>query len=565
MRSYFQSGLLLFLMFQGVVQAVRAQDHTGQVAVDLQAEVDRIFAGVNPETDPGAAVLVVRDQQVLLKRGYGLANLEHRIPMTPSTIFDVASLSKQFAGMAIAMLAESGRISLEDDVRAYIPEFPDFGDTVTIGHLVHHTSGLRDWPGTLSLSGWLMDDVISFDQILDMAFHQQRLNFEPGSAYSYTNTGYNILAEIVQRVSGQSFREWTDTHIFGPLGMDSTHFHDNHQEVVPGKASGYTRAGRGRYQAVLNGLTALGSSSLYTNINDLVKWVVNFETHRVGGQAVWERMLQRGRLTNGNRISYAYGLVIGTYRGLKTIDHSGGWAGFNTFLLHFPDQHFSVVVLTNHSSGNASKAAFEIADLYLANDMTPPRPDPENEDSEDAAEITLPATLLERYAGTYRLGPSWYITIRRKGNQLSSQATLENAVPIAALNDSTFRAYNSTLTFLRNAAGEVTGFRYRGMTCPRVELVPLPSQAELENFTGIYESSELRTSYRLAVRDGKLVASHPKHGSIPLTPAWKDEFRGGAWFMHTVTFTRDQNGQIDGFQVSQSRSRNQQFTRRKGL
>ena len=257
-----------------------------------------------------------------------MANLEHQVPITPTTVFDIASVSKQFAGMAISMLIERGDIALDDDVRKYVPELPDFGHTITIRHLVHHVSGLRDWPGTLAVAGWLMDDVISFDQILTLAYNQKDLNFEPGAEYSYSNTGFNVLAEVVARVSGETFREWTDSQIFKPLGMNDTHFHDDHTEVVPNKAYGYARDSEGNYHAVPNGLTALGSSSLYTTIDDLAKWVTNFETKNVGGEEVVERLFQRGVLNDGTQIGYAFGIGVGRYRGLRTYSHGGSWAAF---------------------------------------------------------------------------------------------------------------------------------------------------------------------------------------------------------------------------------------------
>lgn len=527
----------------------------------LSEKVDSLFVRLSNNSSPGAAVLVVKDGKVLLRRGYGMANLEHQVPVTPSTIFDIASVSKQFTGMAISMLVEEGSISLNDDIRKYIPELPDFGHTITISHLLHHTSGIRDWPGTLALAGWRMDDVITFEQILRMAFHQQGLNFEPGSEYSYSNTGYNLLAEVVQRVSGKSFREWTNTHIFKPLGMDSTHFHDEYSEVVPGKAYGYVRDEGGKYQAVSNGLTALGSSSLYASINDLARWVMNFEDHQVGGKAVWERMLQQGVLNNGEQISYAFGLDVGEYRGLKTVNHSGGWAAFSTFLLHFPDQRFSVVVLMNHSPSDPAAASYRIADLYLEDALEPAESKPASKKAHEARNVAV--SLLDEYTGTYRLGPAWYVTITREGEQLISKATAEQAVPMTARSDSTFwvQAYGSAIVFRRNKESRVNSLKYRGMICPKVEQAPSPDVEQLRELTGEYKSEELATFYTIVLEDGKLKLRHRRHGDIDLTPAWKDEFRGGAWFTQSVEFTRDEKGNVTGFLVSQQRSRNQRFVK----
>jgi CubicO group peptidase (beta-lactamase class C family) len=385
----------------------------GQQQDQLALQVDSIFSEYDRLDSPGWAVLVVRNGQVLLRRGYGMANLEHEIPITPTTVFDIASVSKQFAGMAISMLLERGEISLEDDVRRFIPELPDFGHTITIRHLVHHISGLRDWPGSLAVAGWRMDDVISFDQIKTFAFNQRALNFEPGNEYSYSNTGFNMLAEVVARVSGESFREWTDSQIFKPLGMYNTHFHDDHTEVVARKAYGYSKDPDGTYHAVPNGLTALGSSSLFTTIDDLAKWVVNFEEKRVGGESVVDQMFTRGVLNDGTEIAYAYGINVRRYRGLRTYSHGGSWASFRTFLVHFPDQLFSVVVLGNHSPANSSRAAYDVVDIYLADEL---EPSPTRETAESEPELAqLPIALLDQYVGTYRLGPAWYLGGRLRG------------------------------------------------------------------------------------------------------------------------------------------------------
>ena len=259
------------IVLAAICLAAGAQAQNGQVA-----RVDSIFAQFSSGLTPGAAVAVVRNGTIVLSKGYGHADLEHKVPITGTSVFDVASVSKQFAGLAIAMLVEQGKVSLTDDIRKYIPEMQDFGRKITIGHLVHHTSGLRDWPGTLALAGWRFDDVISFDHILTMAFNQRTLNFDPGSEYMYSNTGYNLLAEVVRRVTGKSFREWTDQQLFKPLGMTRSHFRDDHTEIFPDRVLGYGRADDG-WRATGNNLMALGSSSLFTTAEDLARWLANFD------------------------------------------------------------------------------------------------------------------------------------------------------------------------------------------------------------------------------------------------------------------------------------------------
>ncbi len=521
-----------------------------QPADTLIAQVDAVFAQWNRPGSPGAALAVVQGGEVVYKRGYGMANLDYDIPITPATVFDIASVSKQFCAYAIAMLAEQGKLSLDDDARQYLPEMPDFGPTITIRHLVHHTSGLRDWPGTLAMGGWQMEDVISFEQILTMARHQKKLNFEPGAEYSYSNTGYNLLAEVVARVTGQSFRKWTDAHLFKPLGMVHTHFHDDHEEVVMNRAYAYSPFGGG-FRRVGNGLTALGSSSLFTSVDDLVKWVQNFRDGRVGGEAVLEQVHQQGVLNNGETIAYAFGQSIGTYRGLKTVSHGGSWAGFRTVLLRFPDQDFAVIVLANVGTFNPTARAREVAEIYLGDVMesaeaTDPAPEP----------VAIDPAVLDEYVGMYRLGPGWLATITRDGDALKTQATREGRFPMTPVSESEFfvEAYGASITFKRDDQGRVRHIEYRGIHAPRVEPFR-PSRDELASFQGDFYSKELETSYILVIKDGALTLDHHRLNDARLMPSFTDTFSTTHWFMAEVHFVRDTARRITGFEASNGRSR----------
>ena len=381
----------------------------------LSAEVDRLFEQWHRPDSPGAAVLVLQDGEAVHAKGYGMANLEHGVPIRTTSVFDIASVSKQFGAFALALLEADGLLSVDDEVHRYIPELPDFGRPITLRHLVHHTSGIRDWPGTLSMAGWDYQDVLSFEQILRMAFHQKDLNFDPGSEYAYSNTGYNLMAETVARVSGVSFREFCQERIFGPLGMTRTHFHDDHTEVVRDRADSYRPAPGGGYRFVNNSLTALASSSLFTTVEDLARWVENFESPVVGGPEVVARMHERGVLNEGDTIPYAWGQSTRRYRGLETWSHTGSWAGYRTALLRFPEQRFAVVILANTSNMNPARLANEIADLYLDEHLLPEEPEeprPERE-PEDPWEPTL--ADLHEYVGEYRsdeLHTSYWLEIR---------------------------------------------------------------------------------------------------------------------------------------------------------
>ena len=434
----------------------------------LEAKVDQMFTEWNRSDSPGAALAVIRDGEIIYKRGYGMANLEYDIPITTTSIFDIASVSKQFAAFAITTLSHDGKLSLDDDIRTYLPDVPDFGDTITIRHLLHHTSGLRDWVQSLVITGVAMEDVISFKHILKMARHQKALNFAPGTAYSYSNTGYNLLAEIVERVTGDSFREWTDANIFKPLAMTDTHFHDDHQMILKNRAYSYQAIENGGFKHAVNNTTALGSSSLYSTVEDLAKWILNFDNTQISEQTVIEQMHQRGMLNNGEQISYAFGLNIGEYRGLETVGHSGSWRGFRSHLMRFPDQKFGVVILCNLDTFNPLRLAEKVADLYLADALAPEEtsePKKTVEPAEDTKSEPLTPEQLAEFEGDYyteELDTTYSIRVR--GNQLVAQHIRHNDI-LLTYTEGHFHGdswFFPEIHFTRDDTEQVTGFRLTG-------------------------------------------------------------------------------------------------------
>lgn len=434
----------------------------------FKIKVDQLFAEWHKPDSPGAAVVVTRGDEVIYKQGYGMANLEYDIPVTPTTIFDIASVSKQFAAFAIATLAHDGKLSLDDDIRRHLPDVPDFGPTITIRHLLHHTSGLRDWVQSLVIAGVAMEDVISFKHILKMARHQKALNFEPGAAYLYSNTGYNLLAEIVERITGSSFREWTDANIFKPLAMTSSHFHDDHQMVLKNRAYSYQAVENGGFKHAVNNTTALGSSSLYSTVEDLAKWILNFDDTQIGERAVFEQMHQRGVLNNGKQISYALGLSIGEYRGLKTVGHSGSWRGFRSHLIRFPEQKFGAVILCNLDTFNPLRLAEKVADIYLADVLAPVEEASEPEKAAPAedkkSEPLTPEQLTEFEGDYYTQELDTTYSIRVHGNQLIAQHIRHDDILLTHA-DGHFLGntwFFPEIHFTRDDTGRVTGFKLTG-------------------------------------------------------------------------------------------------------
>ncbi len=471
------------LIKQPQLQSTTPAGQAATSATELSRKVDDLFKQWHSPDSPGAAVLVVRDGRIEHAKGYGMANLEHGVPIRPDTVFDIASVSKQFAAMAIALLEADGKLSLDDDVKRHLPELPDFAHRITIRHLVHHTSGIRDWPGTMSIGGWSYEDVMSFSQILRMAFHQRELNFKPGDAYAYSNTGYNLLAEIVARTSGKSFRQFCDERIFQPLRMTRTHFHDDHAEVVVNRAESYRPPVDGRNRHAVSNLTALGSSSLFTTIEDLAKWIDNFHSAKpvVGNAALIARLHERGRLNSGEQIAYAFGQSIGEFRGLRVVNHTGGWAGYRSVLERFPDERLGVVILANTATMNPSALGRQIAALYLA-DRLGPVPAPSSNPTATPPGAATPATGawrpsaadLEAYAGEYRsaeLLTSYVLEVR--GDELVARHFRTGEFRLRPVERDRFQGQPfGDVRFVRDAGGRVTAFtansdRVRGLRFDR--------------------------------------------------------------------------------------------------
>ncbi|HJQ54509.1 MAG TPA: serine hydrolase [Gemmatimonadaceae bacterium] len=553
----------------GIMIVAFAHSAAAQPATDARAaRVDSLFARLRNPGSPGLAVAVVRDGKILLLRAYGMAILESQTPLTPRTVFETASLSKQITGFAIATLAAEGRIKLGDDIRKYIPELADFGKPITIDNLVHHTSGLRDWYHTLSVGGWRSDDPISFMQILTMAFNQRTLNFTPGAEYEYSNTGYNVLAELVQRVTGQSLAAWTEEHLFRPLGMNDTHIRMDRNEVIPNRAFGYGQGSNNTFRAIDDNLVAPGSSSVFSTVEDFARWLANLGTAQVGGPSAIAMMMTPTRLNHGTVNRYGFGITVsdkGGYKGLPFVTSSGYWAGFDTFDAWFPRQKFGVVVFANSDALpiDAQSAVIAISDIYLAADFPPAGSEPASSDDHAA---TPPRLEPDKYVGRYRFANGQYLRIQRQGEGLVVQLAGHGFSRLSMTSETEFAVDGEDdtepLVFERSSAREITGLAYRGRHATKLgdsQLAPRP----LADYVGDYDSDELGTSYHVAVEKGALQLQHRHRGIIALSWLWLDEFGSDDPFFTSVRFERDSAGRVAGFVVNASpRARDLRFRRR---
>ncbi|PWT89125.1 MAG: hypothetical protein C5B54_09445 [Acidobacteria bacterium] len=519
--------------------------------------VDKIFADITKPGSPGCALAIYRDGKIIYEKGYGLANLEQNVPITPHTVFDIASVSKQFTAASILLLEKQGKLRLEDDVRKYIPELPDYSQhgehKITILHLLNHASGLRDYVNLFSLAGINIDNVTTEDDALGMIVRQKGLNFSPGSDWAYSNSGYLLLSLIVKRVSGKTLKDFAAENIFQPLEMLHTQYRNDHTALIPNRALAYEEDENGYKLSVSYG-EENGDGMVHTTVEDLQKWDENFYSPKIGGKEFAPEMEQQTTLNDGSIVEYAKGLFIGNYRGLRTVRHSGGSGGYRAYMLRFPDQHFSIACLCNLGSINRLKRLKEIADMYLSASMKP---------KEEIQSVSLTPEQLQAFAGSYLDAKSREVSrvsvnggklwIDLEGSSMEFRPT--SSVTFEPVN-SVFETHVSFEPASKNTARRLIVSEDEDLdkTFNAIQ-VSKPTVAELEAYAGDYWSEELRVTYRLRMKDGKLRMQDmirsdgiAYNGDIPsgdLNPFSDDKFDlNGAPIFH---FKRDAKHEVTGF------------------
>jgi CubicO group peptidase (beta-lactamase class C family) len=544
--------LIAIAALTAAIWAAQTENKTEPLSIDRQME--KVLLEWNRLDRPGVAVTVVKDGKVVFQKAYGLANMEHNIPNTNQTLFDTVSIAKPITGMAIAMLEAQGKISLEDDIRKYIPELPDFGKTVTLGHLLYHTSGIRDWPKTLEAAGWRLEDVITFDHIMWIIKRQQKLQADPGSKYLFSNTNYNLLAETVKRVSGQSFRDWTGENIFRPLGMFKTVVRDQLGEPMENQAYGYDYHPMRGYRKGGDNLNAVGSHCLFSTGEDMGKWLLNLETGKIGGSMVIKKMFTPGLLDNGEKIDYAYGWEIDTYKGLKRFSVSGQLLGFNSILQYFPEHKFGVVMLSNWVSGwgDLVDPARQIVDIFLEAYLE--KPVPPSDSTSETQEIKPNPDQYGQYAGDYRWEPGFVVNVFREGDKLMFKIR-GNSFQLLPLAESQFQLSigDFRFTFQKDKEGKVHRMVIQEgggdeKIAPKIELAN-PGPDELKEFTGTFYCRELDARYSVILRDNKLVITHMRLSDVTLTPEARDHFNTDSRSYPMVEFIRDKQQKVSGFKM----------------
>ncbi len=538
-------------------QTPSAQADVRAAASEIPAAIDKIFERWDRPGSPGCAVGISHRGQVVYQRGYGMANLEYGVRIRPDTIFESGSVAKQFTAAAVVLLALDGKLSLDDPVRKYVPELPDFGAPILIRQFLNHTSGLRSqWP-MLSLAGRPPTQAVhTVDEILELVSGYKELNFKPGDEYLYNNTAFTLLSVVVERVSGKKFDEFCQERMFKPLGMNRTQWRDDFTEIVEDRATAYRRLPSGEFRTLMSFTNVIGNGGLLSTVGDFLIWNENLDNPRMGGQAMVDLMQTRGRLNDGFVIEYALGLNVTDYRGVREISHGGSTAGYQTFLARWPDERLSVAVLCNTTGTNPGGYAHLVADIFLAGKL---------HDPPEVKTADVPAETLRQLVGVYReklTDAVARVTYDEKSKSI--RAGGQTLVPTAENVLSTENG-GRTYTFENEAPGGAARIIESdgGRSKPRIwELEPpfAPAPQQLAAYAGDYVCDELGGIAYTVYVDGEALKVRARPAQrMTLTPAFPDGFTEGG---NTIRFTRDSQGQVEGFRVYAGRVRNLRFAKR---
>ncbi|HEX8247761.1 MAG TPA: serine hydrolase domain-containing protein [Pyrinomonadaceae bacterium] len=518
-------------------------------------KADAFLAQWDKNDMPGCGVGAVKDGRLVYKRAFGMANLDYDVPNTTSTLFNLASASKPFTAMSIALLAQQGKLSLDDDIRKHVPEIPKYDETVTIRHLIHHTSGIREYQALIFFGGRDTDNALNDKTILNMLARQKNLSFKPGSKYQYSNSNYHLLGIIVGRASGKSLRAFAEENIFKPLGMKNTMFFDNRFEVVKNRAAGYRVNPDKSIRARSSLFDLVGGGGVLTTVEDLYLWEQNFYEPKIGNKELLLMMTTPGTLNSGEKINYGFGLFHNEYKGLPVIKHSGNMTGYRAQLVSFPEQKFTVIALCNNMAIFPSAIAEKLADIYLEGQLKPAVPSQKR-----AAETLPPAIALSekealRYVGIYAHPESGKVfKLSLKDGKLINSGIFKNDVPVTPVSENRLLVVESNgmaeLNPVFDQSGKVSEIRAPNKSGKPDIFIPVKppfdSPQQLSEYAGTYYSDEFDADYKFSLKGNNLILQIGENLETPLTAAYADFFtiQGGAV---NVSFTRDDKGKIAGF------------------
>jgi CubicO group peptidase (beta-lactamase class C family) len=552
-------GIILTIIFECTIKAFAQSLPDSTIK-----KIDSLFLKWNTAISPGCTVGIVRNDSLIFSKGYGMANLEYAISNEPLTLYHMASVSKQFTAFSIILLVRQGKLKLDDDIHKWLPWFPDLKEKITILNLLNHKSGIRDQWQLLAISGTRLDDVITQDQIIKILSKQQALNFKPGDKYSYSNSGFTMLAEIVKAASGQTLRQFTDSAIFKPLGMTSTHFHDDYTEIEKNRSYSYDQKDSSHFTNAVLSYSVSGATSLFTNINDMSKWVMNFYNHKVGDQKDIDLLTQKGRLNKGKGLSYALGIVSDTYNGWRQYSHSGGDAGYRTHVAVFPDLKMGFMVFSNLGNFNPGEKVYAIADLFIKD--TAVKKEGEKKDQSDSAAAVLKDTLsIKNFTGNYIGEEGLPISFDIRNSQLHYHIFNENNFLLKGLKDTFSIPQSPKIKFIFGIKGKDTTVDL--ITSDQLfhlkKYIKDTSQTNefLKKYTGVYYCPELDCKYGIDLKDHHLILTNSKYNDAKLTLIGKDHLMNDNWWINHLMMKRDSKNNIIGFEVNSGRIMHLKFNK----
>ncbi len=521
--------------------------------------IDSIFAEWNTNDSPGAALGIIKEGELIYAKGYGMANLEYTIPNSANSVFRIASTSKQFTAACIVLLAEKGKLSLDDNLKKYFPKFPAYAEKITIKQLLNHTSGVRDYLQLAYLKGIGNDDHYVDDDIMNWLVRQEDLNFEPGEEFLYSNSGYWLLGQIVQQVSGESMAAFAKKVLFDPLEMGDTHFHNDHTQIVKKRASGYMPSANNGYRISMTTLDMIGDGGIFTTINDIKKWDDAFYSSSILSKSFWKMMTQQGSLNNGESIDYAAGLFIDTYKGLKTIRHGGAFVGFRAELLRFPDQKLTVALFANRGDANASGLANRVADILLKDQFIETI---EEANTKPKVEVPKEEFTFDQIIGTYEIEAGVSLSLSIKNDSLNVlQNWNKSSYAIAKTTGNTYeipgtKDLDFTFSNLEESQTQTLKVVQGGReTIAKRKKEVDTSGIDLNDYVGRYYSKELNVTYIFALKDEVLSAKIEDGEAEACTISDIDKFSlpfGLARFQRT-------NDLVAGFELDSGRVKNLKF------
>lgn len=552
--------LLLILCFITVISF-------GQIK-ENQA-IDSLFIKWDKTDVPGCALGIIKDGKLIYAKGYGMANMEYEIPNSPNSVFRIGSTSKQFTAACIVLLAEKGKLNLDNKLSQYFPDFPKYANSISVRNLLNHTSGIRDYLTISYLKGLGDDDYYKDIDIMNWLVNQSDLNFKPGEEYLYSNSGYWLLGQIVENVSGKNMADFAQKEIFEPLGMSDTHFHNDHTQIVKNRASGYVPNGKDSYKISMTTLDMIGDGGIFTTINDIKKWDDAYYSSSVLKKEFWDVMTQQGILNSGEVISYASGLGIGNYKGLKTIRHGGAFVGFRADLLRFPEQRLSIAIFANRGDANPSGKANQVADIMLKESFIDTKNVSQNPNEiKEKPFINLSANELENFTGHYWNDAGSYARrIYVKNDTLRYYRSETNESALVPLSKNEFKMVNvggnvlvkfdkndqgnHTMSFIANGGEPITSREYE----PKIY-----TSRELVDFIGVYYSKELDVNYSLKLEDGLLVLYINDTKTSPLKSIMTNLFSNDDY--GTFQFTTDNYRKASYFRLAAGRVKNLKFEKK---